>query len=62
MTITLGINAKDGAVEKAIRGLGVITQGLPVANAGPPVEYDTDELVRRFVNDFSGPRQYCDRE
>lgn len=49
-TITLGINAKDAAIEKAIRGLGIIAQGVPqVTNPTPPpatIE-DTATLVQR---------------
>ncbi|MGE4526869.1 MAG: hypothetical protein AB7D00_00755 [Rhodospirillaceae bacterium] len=45
-SIELGINAKDGAIEKAIRAIGMVIQGLPTDSATG--EIDGDELTRRL--------------
>ncbi|SDH85637.1 flagellin [Roseospirillum parvum] len=50
-SITLGINAKDAAIEKAIRGLGIVAQGVPqLTNPTPPpaTTVDTATLVQRI--------------
>lgn len=44
-SIELGINAKDGAVEKALRALGIVCQGAPDDGAGG---VDGAELQRRL--------------
>lgn len=44
-TISVGANAGDPAIEKALRAMGIISQGLPVNGAGSP---DIAELTRRL--------------
>lgn len=44
-TVEFGINAKDGAVEKAFRALGIVCQGMPTDGSG---EVDGVELSRRL--------------
>ncbi len=45
-TIEFGINAKDGAVEKAFRAFGMVLQGMPIDSATG--EVDGEELNRRL--------------
>jgi flagellin-like hook-associated protein FlgL len=45
-TIEFGINAKDGAVEKAFRAFGMVLQGMPIDSATG--EVDGVELNRRL--------------
>jgi len=45
-SIELGINAKDGGIEKAIRAIGMVIQGLPTDSATG--EVDGEELTRRL--------------
>jgi len=42
--IALGVNAQDAAVEKALRGLGILAQGKPLTDSG---DLDIDEVRRR---------------
>jgi len=44
-TIEFGINAKDGAIEKAFRALGMVVQGIPLDATSQP---DGVELTRRL--------------
>ena len=44
-TVEFGINAKDGAVEKAFRALGIVCQGMPTDGSG---NVDGVELTRRL--------------
>lgn len=44
-SIELGINAKDGGIEKAIRAIGMVVQGLPKDSSG---NIDGTELTRRL--------------
>jgi flagellin-like hook-associated protein FlgL len=45
-TISLGINALDPAFEKAMRGLGMVAQGVQM-DSTDPTKVDADELRRR---------------
>ncbi len=44
-TIQFGVNAKDGAIEKAFRSLGMVVQGIPTDGSG---DIDGPELKRRL--------------
>ncbi|WP_337995989.1 flagellin [Oleispirillum naphthae] len=45
-SIELGVNAKNGAIEKAIRAIGMVIQGLPTDSVTG--EIDGEELTRRL--------------
>lgn len=49
-SLEFGINAKDGAVEKALRALGMVCQGMPTDAGGNP---DGAELQRRLDAAFA---------
>lgn len=49
-SVEFGINAKDGAVEKALRAIGMVCQGMPTDGAG---EVDGVELRRRLETALS---------
>ncbi|SBW01340.1 conserved hypothetical protein [uncultured Alphaproteobacteria bacterium] len=49
-SVEFGVNAKDGAVEKALRAIGMVCQGMPVDGSG---EVDGEELRRRLDSAFN---------